>query len=171
MKKTISTLLLCALLLGLLGFACAEAAADEGLEHRVLLTNKADSYSVYQLIAYAAEGHELKSVTIITHFPADSGVSEEAARSFNIEDAYPGIGGMDFVSQEIYTVDGAVINAVRFDSLDLAENKKKMMDAGYLLTADPAKILTSDEYVNSLNNYGKVKEVPPVDYEKLGFKF
>ena len=46
-----------------------------------------------------------------------------------------------------------------------------MVDNGYLMMTDPTEPLTSDEYVNSLRNYGAVKEVPRVDYDRMGFHF
>ena len=172
MKKTITVLLILGLMLIL---TCARAetapAGNAAIKHRVLLTGQADSYSVYQIVSFEDATHLLKSVTIITRFTADSGVTEEVIGSYDIEAAYPNTGKMDFVSHEVYTVDGCVNFAMRFDDLDVAANKKLMVDNGYLLMTDSAEVLTSDDYVNSLRNYGTVKEVPRVDYERLGFHF
>ena len=172
MKKKTAILLLLSLLIAIVN-AQAESspAGDADIGHRVLLTAQADSYSVYQIVSFEEATHILKSVTIITRFTAESGVTEEIVGNYNIEDAYPNTREMDFVSHEIYTVDDCVNFAMRFDDLDVAENKKMMVDNGYLLLTDASETLTSDKYVSSLNNYGAVKEVPRVDYERLGFHF
>lgn len=172
MKREITVLLLLSLLIALVSARAESApASDAVIQHRVLLTVQADSYSVYQIVSFEKVTHILKSVTIITRFTSESGVTEEIVGNYNIEDAYPNTRKMDFVSHEIYTVDGCVNFAMRFDDLDVAANKKMMVDNGYLLLADASETLTSDKYVSSLNSYGTVREVPRVDYERLGFHF
>ena len=169
------TLLVLALLLALMLPAQAEiempALQDLITQHRVLLVGEADSYSVYQIVYFGSDTHTLLGVTCITRFTENSGVTEDLARSFDASSAYPGIDRMSFVSTDVYTAGGCVNFAVCFTGLDKTENKKAMVDSGYLLMTDPSEVLTSDAYVESLNQYGSVREVPLIDYDKLGFKF
>ena len=124
MKRIFTALLVLCLLMAFAGAQAESTPAGDGeIRHRVLLTGQADSYSVYQIVSFDDASHILKSVTIITRFAPESGVTEEVIGSYNIEDAYPNTRKMDFVSHEVYTADGCVHFAMRFDNLDVAANK------------------------------------------------
>lgn len=169
--KALFAVLLCLLMALTAAYADVAADQDTGIQHRVLLTSQTEHYSVYQIVYYGNNTHCLKAVTIITRFPPESGVTEEFIENYDPNKAYPNISQLDFASHEVYTVDGYVHFAMHFDDLDVTANKKIMMENGYLLMTDPAAMLTSDDYVNSLSNYGTIKEVPLVDYDDLGFHF
>ena len=143
---------------------------DVLVSHRVLLSDSTDEYDEYIVLFYSEGSHVIRQINDETHFWKSAGYTLENVKSYDVENAYPGIGSMAF-ADVLYSDEGDYIcMLVRFKNLDVLANMDQMKAAG-ILSSDPSQPVYDADFMAENLVAGGMRELSMTEYGGKGLSF